>query len=292
LTYPDFLVIGAQKAGTTWLHRNLQAHPDIWMPENELHYFDRKIKDASFDDAWYASLFEEGEGRAIGDCTPSYSIVDREMVAHVHELMPDAKIIFLMRSPIERAWSQAVMRITKKEGSVENLTEEQLLGRVSREKSQVRTNYLRTLENWRAYYPEERVFVGFLEDISFAPERLLRAVHEFLGVDPSFTPPTANKRINSRSSDTMPTSVAIHLARTYHDSMQRLSELFGGYASFWLYSADRLVEGPPGGEAITYPLWDSPLREDWLRGLEDPSAMFSSQGRLQSGPLSSIQTLR
>src|SRR5215217_5638753 len=43
--FPDFIGIGAQKAGTTWLHRNLQAHPQIWMPkEKELHYFDEKIK--------------------------------------------------------------------------------------------------------------------------------------------------------------------------------------------------------------------------------------------------------
>ena len=42
--FPDFIGIGAQKAGTTWLHRNLQAHPGIWMPkEKELHYFDEKI---------------------------------------------------------------------------------------------------------------------------------------------------------------------------------------------------------------------------------------------------------
>ena len=43
--FPDFIGIGAQKAGTTWLHHNLQAHPGIWMPkEKELHYFDEKIK--------------------------------------------------------------------------------------------------------------------------------------------------------------------------------------------------------------------------------------------------------
>jgi hypothetical protein len=42
--YPNFLGIGAQKAGTTWLHHNLQAHPDVWMPRvKEVHYFDEKI---------------------------------------------------------------------------------------------------------------------------------------------------------------------------------------------------------------------------------------------------------
>ena len=43
--YPDFIGIGAQKAGTTWLARNLQAHPEIHMPRKEVHYFDRKIRD-------------------------------------------------------------------------------------------------------------------------------------------------------------------------------------------------------------------------------------------------------
>ena len=43
--FPDFIGIGAQKAGTTWLHRNLQAHPQLYMPRKEVHYFDRKIRD-------------------------------------------------------------------------------------------------------------------------------------------------------------------------------------------------------------------------------------------------------
>ena len=45
--YPDFLGIGAQKAGTTWLGRNLQAHPEVWMPRvKEVHYFDEKIHES------------------------------------------------------------------------------------------------------------------------------------------------------------------------------------------------------------------------------------------------------
>src|SRR5215207_5202714 len=149
--FPDFIGIGAQKAGTTWLHRNLQAHPEIWMPkEKELHYFDEKIKQRGWvfsrllgkrptdkrwrrqlgsrfkqaskersrqnaawdlryffgrpDDGWYASLFEQGRGKVAGEATPDYAILDEEAIAHVHGLMPDAKIIFMMRNPIERPW--------------------------------------------------------------------------------------------------------------------------------------------------------------------------------------------
>ncbi len=285
--YPDFLVIGAQKAGTTWLHRNLQAHPDIWMPRREVHYFDRKIKDASFDDAWYASLFEPGVGKTVGEYTPSYSVVDRELVAHAHELMPDARIIFSMRNPVERAWSQANMTLVKKEGGVEHVGEKELRGLFDRERAQLRTNYLRTLENWGAYYQPERFFVGFLEDIHFHPEELLKGAYGFLGVDPSFRPPKMNKRVNSRSSDAMPTWAASYLAGVYRDIIRELDGRFGGYASFWRYSTERLIEDPPPGETITYPLWDSPLREDWVEGPGDPGAF--DEGHLQSGPLSSIR---
>ena len=54
------------------------------------------------------------------------------------------------------------------------------------EGSRSRTDYLRTLENWSTFYPEERIFVGFLEDIHFYPEELLGSVYGFLGVDTSF----------------------------------------------------------------------------------------------------------
>ena len=289
MRYPDFLVIGAQKAGTTWLHRNLLEHPGIWMPENEVHYFDRKIKEAaSFDDGWYASLFEPAEeGKTVGEVTPAYSVVDREVVGRAHRLMPEAKIVFLMRNPVERAWSHAVMRIVKKEGGVENVPVETIIKRFDREKSQLRTNYLRTLKNWGAYYPPERFFVGFLEDIHFHPEGFLDRLCEFLGVDPSFRPPKMNKRINSRSTDEMPTEVASHLARVYGDSIRSLEDKFGGYASFWRFCAERLAEDPPAGRYITYPLWDSSLREDWAAGPGGPDAL--GEGLPQSGPLSSIQ---
>lgn len=287
--YPDFLVIGAQKAGTTWLHRNLRNHPETWMPRNEVHYFDRKINDRSFDDAWYASIFEKGRarGKTVGEYTPSYSVVDRKLVAHAHKLMPEAKIIFSMRNPVERAWSQANMTIVRRERGTDHADEEDLRGLFDREKAQLRTNYLRSLDNWGAYFPPERIFVSFLEDIHFHPERLLEDIYGFLGVDPEFRPEKMNKRINSRSSDVMPTWAASYLAGVYRDIIRQLDERFGGYASFWRYSTERLIEDPPPGESITYPLWDSPLREDWSEGPGDPDAF--GEDYLQSGPLSSIQ---
>ena len=185
--YPDFLGIGAQKSGTTWLHRNLQTNPQIWMPRKEVHYFDKKIherfslahrlfgdrpqdrqwrkqvrhwlkvhlveefspKDLAWDfkyyllppsDRWYASIFEPKKGRKTGEITPAYSALKKDMVAHVHELMPHAKIIFMIRNPIERDWSQTVMRFDKLEqGSVESAAEQALFRQIDRRGSRTLT---------------------------------------------------------------------------------------------------------------------------------------------------------
>jgi hypothetical protein len=333
--YPDFIGIGAQKSGTTWLHHNLHSHPQLWLPRKEVHYFDKKIKDNSsvlsrifgksredaqwrgqtwrrlklhtlkepsleelrwaakyymrpYNDRWYGEIFEPKKGRIAGEITPAYSVLGKGKVARVHDLVPEAKLIFMMRNPIERAWSQAVMSFDNAEkGSADTASEKELFRQFGRNSTRLLTNYLRTLENWQSSYPEERIFVGFLEDVSLFPGELLKNVYSFLGVDTTFEPPTLNEKIHSRSSDTMPTSLAVYLAREYREEVERLADLFGGYASFWAYCSRRLAEDPPDEDRIPYPLWNSFLWEDWT---DEISA--AGEPVLHSGPLSSIQVAR
>jgi len=333
--YPDFLGIGAQKAGTTWLGRNLQAHPEVWMPRvKEVHYFDEKIHEPrntairfarrifggaaanrrwrwqvrrrarkhlkrfsrdefSWDlkyyagapnDGWYASLFEQGMERMVGEITPAYSTLEPEVISHVHGLAPDAKIIFMMRNPIERVWSQTVMSFDRgRNMPVDTATEDELLRHFGREGARRRTDYLRTLETWSAFYPEEQIFVGFLEDVRFFPEELLQAVYGFLGVDAAFRPRKAGSKIHTRSTGRAPAASLSRLARSYRAEISALGERFGGYASFWHFCAERLIEASPAEEHLPYPLWESRLWTQW------PS---SEQIRLQSGPLPTVHAVR
>ena len=332
--YPDFVGIGAQKAGTTWLYRNLRDHPQIWMPKKEVHYFDQKINDTSFnlrtrflgkrpedqawrqqvkhwtgvhlrkfylpgllwvyryymrppDDGWYAALFAAGEGKTTGEITPNYSVLDREQIAHVHEIMPEARIIFLMRNPIERDWSQTVMYFDKREDRrVEEVRDEEFL-EFAGHQSSLHTDYLRTLENWGTFFPEKRIFVGFLEDIHFYPNRFLRRLYSFLGIKAGGNK-VIRRKIHSRDVETMPTRLATRLAEARLEDTKALEERFGGYASFWCYAARRLVEDPPEEERIAYPLWESSLWEDWVRESGMSPAPGSRQAHPQSGPLSSV----
>jgi hypothetical protein len=331
--YPDFIGIGAQKSGTTWLYHNLRVHPQLYVPRKEVHYFDKKIhekfnlrvrifgkspedqrwrrqfrhlitahlvkkpspanllRDLRYylmppGDEWYASIFKPKKGEVAGEITPAYSIIGREMVARVHELMPEAKIIFLIRNPIERDWSQTVMNFDNVEkGSVRSIPEEELLRRF-RNRGRILTDYLRTLENWGSYYPEEQIFIGFLEDIHFLPEDILRRVYGFLNVSPDFKPCMANERIHSRSVGEIPTGLATRLAETYHEEIECLHERFGGYASFWLFCTDRLMNDPPSEDYLPYPLWESSLWSEWLN-----EGDVSGAGQLWSGPLSSFRAV-
>jgi hypothetical protein len=331
--YPDFIGIGAQKAGTTWLARNLQLHPEIWMPPiKEVHYFDEKIEDPKNsisrllrrlsgkrdrdrrwrrqvkgrsrrhlknfsrqeflwdlryyagrpDDKWYVSLFEPGKGKRVGEITPAYSTLDREAVAHVHSLVPDAKIILMMRNPIERAWSQAAMRFDKAGKRPADVGSSKRLRRLfEREGSRNRTDYLRTLQNWGSFYPEERIFVGFLEDVHFFPEELLRRVYDFLGVNPAFKPRGLGQKIHVRSAGRVPTFPMVELARTYVDEAYRLEERFEGYASFWRHSVQSLAENPPPEDTVPYPFWESYLWSAWGGEARFQSSRLSAFGGQQ-----------
>ena len=145
---PDFLVIGAQRAGTTWLHRVLRQHPALWLPPvKELHYFDRlDIKRTILspkerrrvglkrllsldpwlikywfrhrDDKWYASLFRGAQARGLiaGEITPAYATLNEKVLRRIQRMNEGIKLVFVMRDPVDRAWS-AVNNAAKKKAA-------------------------------------------------------------------------------------------------------------------------------------------------------------------------------
>ena len=300
--FPNFLCIGAQKAGTTWLHHNLKKHPDLWLPPvKEIHYFDEKeyckqrnkplpnifdrlfdnsvynqwrrkqfkrlikcgiksfIKNRKFQDIswpfkfficlneqWYASLYEPGRDKITGDITPEYSVIRKELVAHIYETMPNAKIIFIMRNPIQRAWSQVFMNLCREGKKLDNVSEEELLKRKEFNEpwEKNRGNYLQIIKIWKAYYPEKHFFIGFFEEITECPEDFLLRICNFLGVEAASN--YLNKIEKSKvhtygNKGAIPKNIAVYLARNYYDEIENLSKCYGGYATDWLDYANRLL---------------------------------------------------
>ena len=116
---PDFLIIGAARAGTTALHTYLRQHPDIFMPQaKEMNYFayvgrtlDVKgpgadfINNAATDAATYASHFADARpGQITGEASPLY-LFEPDAPGNIATMAPDAKLIVILRNPIEQAYS-------------------------------------------------------------------------------------------------------------------------------------------------------------------------------------------
>jgi hypothetical protein len=121
---PDFLIVGAQKSGTSSLHRLLAMHPDVFIPQREVFFFDiddreqhpdfygdggaphNFERDFSLYDAWYASFFADARpGQVLGEDSTSY-LPSKSVPARLARLCPDVKVIALLRDPVRRAYSQ------------------------------------------------------------------------------------------------------------------------------------------------------------------------------------------
>jgi hypothetical protein len=187
---PNFFIIGAPKAGSTSLWHALRKHPDVFMAEpKEPKFFTRRIDAEGW--AWYRSLFEEVEGeQAVGEATADYSQVWAypEVPARMHHHLPEARLIYIVRTPlrrIESAWKKEVM--------LGRLPDDTFDDAVRKYRPIIEdTRYFRNVEAYRKHFPDDQILVVFLEDFAARPHRVLKQCDAFLGVNPSARPTGAS----------------------------------------------------------------------------------------------------
>lgn len=188
---PNFLIIGAEKAGTTWLYDRLRRHPDIFMPDvKELHHFNRENSNLESpannfetqDLDWYEAHFEEAEGEnAIGEATPMY-LCDTEAPAQIHHAIPDVKLVACLRYPTDRAYSHYWMARGKEHTSMGFKEVVQ-----SRDVQFIeRGRYGRQIEHYLDYFDRDQILILIHEEVFVAPSKLLNRVCSFLDVDDTF----------------------------------------------------------------------------------------------------------
>ena len=206
------------------------------------HFFGR------YDDRWYFSLFEPGAGRVKGEITPSYSILNDDDVKAIHDALPRLKIIFIMRNPIDRAWSH--VRFDWTTGRFSGIDDmEAVKAFIESPNQHLRGDYLRTLDIWKEHFPAEQLFIGFYDDIIGNPAGLLGDLHGFLGV-PARTYEAAGRvteKIFTSKEKHIPAELLRYLAERYRPDIEQLSRRFGGHATSWLAETDHILAGqaPP-----------------------------------------------
>jgi transposase len=200
---PNFLIIGAMRCGTTSLARYLGTHPDVFVaPQKEVHFFDRNSARGL---EWYAGQFSGATiERAVGEATQTYMYED-EAIHKVAETLPDARLIALLRDPVDRAYShywlnrslgsepldfaQAVAAEPERVGS----------GDPARRRTYSyidRGDYLRQLLHVCEHYPRSSLLVLLFEELRDRPEDIFRSVCRFLEIDDGFVPPNLGIPVN------------------------------------------------------------------------------------------------
>lgn len=178
----SFLGIGAQKAGTTWLYAQLNKHPRIGFPRGkEIHFWDR-LDDPGRIPA-YLAWFDDPR-LCQGEITPAYALLPVEVIARIRRVAPDLRLLYLLRNPVERAWSSALMALGRAEMTFDEASDRWFIDHFRSSGSLRRGDYASCIRNWRRVFPAEQLLLLRHEAIRDRPEELLRACCAHIGVTP------------------------------------------------------------------------------------------------------------
>jgi hypothetical protein len=195
---PSFLVVGAQKCGTTSLYHYLSSHPAVlfYPDRKEVNYFNRLQHYP--DHTWYKTLFRVDQKRAAadiqasGDVTPNYCFWPGTM-ARIHQFKPQMKLIILVRNPVNRAISHYWMIHGRGQEPLpfhEALAAEEArlasgdVQTILLHSYKARGHYVEQIQEMYRYFPKEQVLICRTEDFSRETAATMRTITDFIGVDP------------------------------------------------------------------------------------------------------------
>ncbi|MGH9124780.1 MAG: sulfotransferase family protein [Acidimicrobiales bacterium] len=235
---PNFLVIGAFKCGTTSLFEYLRSHPQVFMPEaKELGFF---VAEHNWNRGagWYREQFRTaGSATAIGEASPAYSChpLYAGVPARIAATLPGARLVYLIREPIERMRSQYRHRVA-------NGCEHRPFSTAVLESPAFieLSRYATQLERYLAYFGPSQILVVSQESLRFERADTMRRVFEFLDVEAGWLPPNLNEELNVSHPPArvpeplvLPPATARYVAKVLEPEMARLCQLLGSASPGW-----------------------------------------------------------
>jgi len=261
---PDFLCIGAHKAGSTWLYQQLDSHPDFWMPPvKELHYLDqlsrvqraagprcRDERDRRFlerlqslsaepgiDLENYGRLFEPKASLLSGDISPNYSTLGNKVIRQVVGYFPNLKAMFLARDPVERVWSHLFMEVHYRQIEPFDVTNIDEVNRNLLRRGMLLRSYpSAVVARWKRYVHPAQFRVYFFDDLQSNPAELRRSILYFLGADPDKPGSRLTADYNSWTKmEKLPLTdkVRSRLAKFFKKELKTCAARLGGPAREW-----------------------------------------------------------
>ena len=176
---PNFLIIGAEKGGTTWLYEKLRRHPEVYMPRvKELYFFNNDGGEGKTQE-WYEKHFEAAP--AVGEATPAY-MYDEHAPRRIADMVPDMKLIACLRHPTDRVYSHYWMNrgVDKIDCSFNKVVSQR------REPYIGNGLYGEQVDRYLSYFDRDQLLILISEEVFSAPSASLNKICSFLGVDDTF----------------------------------------------------------------------------------------------------------
>ncbi|MEM9092479.1 MAG: sulfotransferase [Cyanobacteria bacterium P01_F01_bin.53] len=212
MTLPNFLIFGVQKAGTTSIYNYLKQHPQVFMsPLKETDFMGRESaaapEGAEFEEQLsrggrkqiltikdYRELFDGVTDEiAIGEASPNYLFTHTLAVPNIQRHIPNAKLMAVLRNPIERAYSDYLMHVRQVVGNRKPLAEQiQTSGDTSY--TLLKGRYYEGVKHFLEVFGPEQVKLFLYEELRNDSAGLMREVYSFIGVDPDFNADTSQKQ--------------------------------------------------------------------------------------------------
>lgn len=199
---PHFVVIGAVKAATTWIQKQLQRNPRIYMPDPEPHFFSSHFEQGH---EFYRSFFKDAPSGAVkGEKSADY-LAHPDAASRLARCLPRSRLVVQLRDPVERAYSDYKMFYRR--GTVHGPPEDFLACAECPHPRFLRDGlYGLHLERWLDHFPQEQVLVYLHDDVIASPEGVVRTVSAHIGVEPHHAP-ASYERENDSSAKILPLGV-------------------------------------------------------------------------------------
>lgn len=186
---PSFLFIGASKSGSSWFFEILREHPNVFVPANKATFFFSNYHARGV--AWYEAFFAKApRASVIGEVCHDY-LLSPEALRRIRAYRPDMRLVCCLRNPYARALSS--WRFFRRNG----MDQPTLAAQSERDPSVFEQGYYATqLSTLYSIFPKDQVIIFFFEELSAAPQNVVRRLYQFIGVEPDFRPPSLHKRVN------------------------------------------------------------------------------------------------
>tara|TARA_Y100000310_G_scaffold343767_1_gene452925 strand:+ start:2057 stop:2992 length:936 start_codon:yes stop_codon:yes gene_type:complete len=239
---PDFLIIGTQKAGTTSLWHHLKKHPQIEMTPNyynferqrtlrikEVHFFDNNKKWVK-GTRWYKSLFNNNS-KLQGEATPGYIYFKRSH-KRMFNVVPNAKLILILRNPIDQLYSAYNMKLKFNKNICEGF--EKNLEKRSRSKDDLQIErgfFLKQIRHLLKYYNKDQLLILISEEMKKNPQKTYNKVFDFLHIKKIKI--KYNPNIGKRKYKPMKKETRKKLAKLYSPHNEKLFKFLGYKIPEW-----------------------------------------------------------